>query len=111
MERNRDARATARMACVLIALAASLPAAPAAASGSGAQAGEPPPPELQRTRGKRWWLDFWCHSMQEQAFVEWMHQSTGSTAWMHVMTPPQVNALYAWWLVEVWFGSGGEPPP
>lgn len=110
MGRSNVTRAASRTACLLLAAAASLATATAQASGKGAQAGEPPPPELQRTRGKRWWIDFWCHSMQEQAFVEWMHQSTGSTAWMHVMTVQQVNALYGWWLVEVWFGSGGEPP-
>jgi hypothetical protein len=112
MQRNRNARCAVRAIACLIALASSVPPVPALASGNGAQSGEPAPPELQRVRSKRWWLDFWCHSMQEQAFVEWMHQSTGSIAWMHVMTVPQVNALYAWWLKEIWFGTGeGAPPP
>ena len=90
---------------LLSALGASV-APPAAASG-GFGIPEDPPPELQRTRSKRWWLDYWCHSMQEQCFVAWMDVTTGSTAWRTVMTPPQVNALYAWWLAEIWTGSKG----
>jgi hypothetical protein len=112
MQPNRNARRAAGAVAWLVALAAAVLPSQAMASAGGARADEPPPPELQRTRSKRWWLDFWCHSMQEQAFVEWMHQSTGSIAWMHVMTVPQVNALYAWWLEEIWFGTGeGAPPP
>jgi len=65
-----------------------------------------PPTEL-RPVSKRWWLNFWCHSMQEQCFVLWMNFSTGSTAWQHVMPSTQVNALYAWWLAEIWTGSKG----
>lgn len=90
---------------LLAALVAST--APPAAASDGFGIPEEPPPELQRTRSKRWWLDYWCHSMQEQCFVAWMDVTTGSTAWRTVMTPPQVNALYAWWLAEIWTGSKG----
>lgn len=98
-------RLPALAVALLSALVASV-APPAAASG-GFGIPEDPPPELQRTRSKRWWLDYWCHSMQEQCFVAWMDVTTGSTAWRTVMTPPQVNALYAWWLAEIWTGSKG----
>ena len=112
--RSNILRAVAwRAQLVLAAIAAAAPIATApatAASVQGAQAVESPQ-ELRRTRSKSWWLDYWAHSMQERAFIEWMHQSTGSTAWMHVMPIGQVNALYAWWLSEIWFGSGGSPPP
>lgn len=95
-----------RLAAALLAALVAVASPPAAASDAfGVPEG--PPPELQRTRGKRWWLDFWSHSMQEQCFVLWMDVATGSTAWRHVMTPSQVNALYAWWLAEVWTGSKG----
>lgn len=65
-------------------------------------------PEVQRARSKRWWLDFWAHSMQEQAFVSWMTQSTGGIEWMYVMPTQEVNAAYAWWLAIVW--APGDPP-
>ena len=95
-----------RIAVAALSALAALSSPPAAASdGFGIEEG--PPPELQKARSKRWWLDFWCHSMQEQCFVLWMDVTTGSTAWRHVMTAPQVNALYAWWLAEVWTGSKG----
>jgi hypothetical protein len=98
-------RLPALAVALLSALVASV--APPAAASSGFGIPEDPPPELQRTRSKRWWLDYWCHSMQEQCFVAWMDVTTGSTAWRTVMTPPQVNALYAWWLAEIWTGSKG----
>lgn len=106
--RTRSARrsALARIAVAALSSLAAVTAPPAAAS-DGFGVGEGPPPELQRARSKRWWLDFWCHSMQEQCFVLWMDAATGGTAWRHVMTVPQVNALYAWWLAEVWTGSKG----
>lgn len=98
-----------RLPALAVALLAALVAstAPPAAASDGFGMPEEPPPELQRTRSKRWWLDYWCHSMQEQCFVAWMDVTTGSTAWRTVMTPPQVNALYAWWLAEIWTGSKG----
>lgn len=65
-------------------------------------------PEVQRARSKRWWLDFWAHSMQEQAFVTWMTQSTGGIEWMYLMPTQEVNAAYAWWLAIVW--APGDPP-
>jgi hypothetical protein len=108
-----DARRTVDPARKVPALAVALlsalvaAAAPPAAASDGFGIPEDPPPELQRTRSKRWWLDYWCHSMQEQCFVAWMDVTTGSTAWRTVMTPPQVNALYAWWLAEIWTGSKG----
>ena len=98
-------RLPALAVALLSALVASV--APPAAAADGFGIPEDPPPELQRTRSKRWWLDYWCHSMKEQCFVAWMDVTTGSTAWRTVMTPPQVNALYAWWLAEIWTGSKG----
>ena len=102
-------RRRTRLANIAIAALAALSAlaGPPAAASDGFGTGEGPPPELQKSRSKRWWLDFWCHSMQEQCFVLWMDATTGGTAWRHVMTVPQVNALYAWWLAEIWTGSKG----
>ena len=65
---------------------------------------EDPGPPRDR---KRWWLNTWCHSMQETCFVLWMDDTTGTTAWRWTMNPRQVNALYLWWSVSVWDGAGG----
>lgn len=67
-----------------------------------------PPPELQRVRSKRWWLDPWGHSMQEQAFMTWMTATTGGVEWMYLMPTHEVHATYAWWLQVIW--PGQDPP-
>jgi hypothetical protein len=109
MGRHAHWRRPRRAVGWLLALTAALQSVPAQGSGTDARAVEEPT-ELRRVRGKRWWLDFWSHSMQEQAFVEWMNHSTGGIAWMQVMPAAQVEAIYAWWLAEIWFGTGDAPP-
>ena len=65
-------------------------------------------PEVRRVRSKAWWLDFWSHSMQEEAFVAWMTQAFGGIEWMFTMPAAEVNATYEWWLAMVW--TPGDPP-
>jgi hypothetical protein len=106
----KHARSAARLAAALaLASVAAASIAPAAAASGSVTPPLQQEEGIRTTRSKRWWLDQWCHSMQERAFVEWMHQATGSTAWMHVMSVSQVNALYGWWLAAIW--TGGDEPP
>jgi hypothetical protein len=102
--------AAARRAAAHVLAFAAMAAAPQSATASGTVAPSAAAEDgVAVTRSKRWWLHVWCHSMQERAFVEWMHAATGSTAWMHTMSASQVNAAYAWWLVAVW--NADDRPP
>ncbi|MFO0961411.1 MAG: hypothetical protein U0625_00740 [Phycisphaerales bacterium] len=55
---------------------------------------------------RRWWLDLYAHSMQEQAFIAWMDAWFGAPTWRHSMQEREVNALFAWWSAMFW----REPP-
>ena len=92
---------TAIAALVVAGAAALVPVGTATASGLAAGAGTAEGVAAQQ-RPRRWWLDAWCHSMQERLFVQWVNTRAGGTSWQFTMTPAQVNALYAWWLQAVW---------
>jgi DNA-binding transcriptional LysR family regulator len=87
-----------------IALVPSVHHASACASGGVVVAEEDPGPPRDR---KRWWLNTWCHSMQETCFLLWMDDTTGSTAWRWTMSVRQVNTLYVWWSLSIWQGTKG----
>jgi len=82
--------------------------APTALAGRGGIASHASAPELHRGPTKRWWTEFWGHSMQEEAFIAWMTGSTGGIEWMYLMPAREVNQTYAWWLATVW--EPGDPP-
>jgi hypothetical protein len=87
-----------------IALVPSGRCASASAGGAVVVTEEDPGPPRDR---KRWWLNTWCHSMQETCFVLWMDDTTGSTAWRWAMGVQQVNTLYVWWSISIWRGTKG----
>jgi len=103
---RRRAHIASIAVAIIGACIALLPAVHQASASSGAVALEVEDPSPLRD-SKRWWLNTWCHSMQETCFVLWMDDTTGTTAWRWTMNPRQVNALYLWWSVSVWDGAGG----
>ena len=98
------AAVTMTVLAVCIAIVPSVHRASACASGGVVVAEEDPGPPRDR---KRWWLNTWCHSMQETCFLLWMDDTTGSTAWRWTMSVQQVNTLYVWWSISIWQGTKG----
>ena len=76
--------------------------APATAGNRGTAGAAREDSPTEPVRPKRWWVEPWTHSMQEVAFVSWMDTATKGTAWRWQMPVWQVEATYAWWLVNVW---------
>lgn len=89
--------ATAMLAVALAVLAAAVPEVHGSGNTGAIELDSAP-----RQRSRRWWLDYWSHSMQERLFVQWMNAQNGGTAWQFTMTPAQVNPIYAWWMQNVW---------
>ncbi len=67
-------------------------------------------PEVKMGKGRpiKWWLQIYSHTMQEEAFLQWMDQTHGTSAWRHTMQEAQVNALWNWWCMCIWNGGSGS---
>jgi hypothetical protein len=67
-------------------------------------------PDVKPGKGRpiKWWLQIYSHTMQEEAFLQWMDQTHGTTAWRHTMQEAQVNAIWNWWCICIWNGGGGS---
>jgi hypothetical protein len=53
---------------------------------------------------RRWWLDIYAHSMQEECFIRWMDDRLGGPEWKLGLSIHRVEATWAWWKVHVWPG-------
>ncbi|MFZ4466622.1 MAG: hypothetical protein ACOYO7_06145 [Phycisphaerales bacterium] len=51
---------------------------------------------------RRWWLDIYAHSMQEECFIRWMDDRLSGPEWKLGLSIRRVEATWAWWRVHVW---------
>lgn len=59
---------------------------------------------------RRWWLDVYTHTMQEECFIAWMDVRYRHVEWKLGLPVRQVESLYRWWVPNVWepAGKGGD---
>ena len=50
---------------------------------------------------RRWWLDVYTHTMQEECFIAWMDVRYRHVEWKLGLPVRQVESLYRWWVPKV----------
>lgn len=97
-----ETKGPARAIALAVAMAATLlqgaPLSAAPPRGGWQDGSLDPRQDLRR----RWWLDIYAHSMQEECFIRWMDERCRGTAWRLSMPVVRVEAIYAWWRLHVW---------
>lgn len=98
IETKGPARAIALAVAVAATLLQGAPLSAAPPRGGWQDGSLDPRLDLRR----RWWLDIYAHSMQEECFIRWMDERLGGPEWKLGLSVRRVESTWAWWRVHVW---------